>query len=86
MTMPTYEVSGIAIAAVEAETEVDAQRELAGILARAGVQYYVIDCQLVRGDTDGNTRQGSEHTTGQHESARGRDSQLPPDPADPPRD
>lgn len=29
MTMPTYEVSGIAIAAVEAETEVDVQRELA---------------------------------------------------------
>ena len=49
MTMPTYEVSGIAIAAVEAETEADAQRELAEILARAGVQYYVMDCQLVRG-------------------------------------
>ena len=36
--MPTYEVSGIAIAAVEAETEVDAQRELARRLDEAGVQ------------------------------------------------
>lgn len=37
-TVPTYEVSGIAIAAVEAETEVDAQRELARRLDEAGVQ------------------------------------------------
>ena len=79
MTMPTYEVSGIAIAAVEAETEVDAQRELARRLDEAGVQYYTMDCQPVRGDMDGNKRQRPEHTTGQHESARGRDSQLPPD-------
>ena len=69
--MPTYEVSGIALLRTEADTDAEAQRELAGILARAGVQYYVMDCQLVRGDMDGNKRQGSEHTTGQHESDRG---------------
>ena len=71
MTMPTYEVSGIALLRTEADTDAEARRELAGILARAGVQYYVMDCQLVRGDMDGNKRQGSEHTTGQHESDRG---------------
>ena len=77
--MATYEVSAIAIAAVEAETEVDARRELAGILARAGVQYYIMDCQLVRRDMDGSKWQRPEHKTGQHENDRGRDSQLPPD-------
>ena len=77
--MPTYEVSGIAMVTVETETDVEARRELARRLDETGVQYYIMDCQLVRGDMDGNKRQGSEHTTGQHESDRGRDSQLPPD-------
>ena len=45
MTMPTYEVSGIAIAAVEAETEVDAQRELARRLDESGGQYYTSVCE-----------------------------------------
>jgi len=79
MTMPTYEVSGIALLRTEADTDAEARRELARRLDETGVQYYIMDSRLVRGDMDGNTRQGSEHTTGQHESARGRDSQLPPD-------
>ena len=77
--MPTYEVSGIAMATVEVNSNAEARRELARRLDEAGVQYYIMDSRLVRGDMDGNTRQGSEHTTGQHESDRGRDSQLPPD-------
>lgn len=79
MTMPTYEVSEIALLRTEADTDAEARRELARRLDETGVQYYIMDSRLVRGDMDGNTRQGSEHTTGQHESDRGRDSQLPPD-------
>lgn len=69
--MATYDVSGIFHLEVEAETEVDARRELARRLHVAGVQYYIMDCQLVRRDTDGNKRQRPEHKTGQHESDRG---------------
>ena len=57
--MPAYEVSAIAIASVEAETEVEARRELAGILHSQGLRYYIMDCQLVRRDIDGSTGQGS---------------------------
>ena len=69
--MATYDVSGIFHLEVEAETEVDARRELARRLHVAGVQYYIMDCQLVRRDDDGSTGQGSQHKTGQHESDRG---------------
>jgi len=57
--MPTYEVSGIAMVTVETETDVEARRELARRLHVAGVQYYIMDCQLVRRDDDGSTGQGS---------------------------
>ena len=69
--MATYDVSGIFHLEVEAKTEVEARRELARRLHVAGVQYYIMDSQLVRRDTDGNKRQRREHKTGQHESDRG---------------
>jgi len=43
----TYDVSGIFHLEVEAETEVDARRELARRLHVAGVQYYIMDSRKV---------------------------------------
>ncbi len=57
--MPTYEVSAIAMATVEVNSNAEARRELARRLDEAGVQYYIMDCQLVRRDDDGSTGQGS---------------------------
>lgn len=62
--MPTYEVSGIAMVTVEVDSDVEARRELARRLTQAGVEYYIMDSQLVRRDDNGNKRQGSEHKTG----------------------
>ena len=69
--MATYEVSAIAMATVKVGSNAEARRELARRLDETGVQYYIMDCQLVRRDTDGNKRQRPEHKTGQHESDRG---------------
>ena len=57
--MATYEVSAIAMATVEVNSNAEARRELARRLDEAGVQYYIMDCQLVRRDDDGSTGQGS---------------------------